>query len=865
MTGTSALQFYYTSCRRGLSGYAGFQTRAESIGLQADERRELEGKALYQPPRDAPSEPDAELIAGQFPKSFRVIKLSSGRTALIRSVYAGQDYTGRWGNFFSHALVLDAPLEGRWPIDVYSWSGWIDSLADGDDEHEPKSLPAVATAELVSSGDFSFDELKAFLEEGEGRRDLLQRMLHAVFRGASDSRRIVIRERLELDAVYWIACIQKAFPPACQRHLTCSTYQFDPRGSLAVNATIGETDFLFDEGERKYQFYVFDFVAREHSEVAAEHPEYAAAISGWMALNPQRLQSFHAFASLFDYNEVGADLLHILRLYRLDQGEKVALTSPVLLSMLEFASATARPAAFTRMLEFMGNVADRLDPSAAPEDWAIAIRFLADAAAATGLVEHRRTVRQAWVDTFDRLVVEQRRGEDIVLALRSEVERRFESDGGDLARAFLTETHLDRICARAAGLSAKGLDVVMTEIDESCRQTGRVPTYTAKEVRKLVKAVLDRGPGRFRDLQWAFKPYRTQVDGLYSIATYVLAVLEEQIGSGSSETWKIACRAVGRSLATVIGRERSTVRFELVNHLKADDRFADLLFGEWETSIDQAAGKIEAHADYERNVLSDGSKFAAEMRDNMAATLLKLLPREDQVRQAAKWVESGRCHRLSDEMAASILALASNDVKLVPEDQASEQLAGKISQELAKRRLVLDPDRLELRATAHRAVYEPDGTNGIRDIIRKVDAGSYKEFVRVVLPPLLTRAVTQDGHRRAVVALTHGTYLQAFLETYVEFVTRRPPDRFDHCDAAGIVFWLRLRESDTAWPLVERAKSAAIDAWASRLGCMTKKTRAEGKVWLEKSLKEPELRRALGDMFVRANELRPSWFSRLLG
>lgn len=865
----SVHQLYYTSCRRGLSGYAGFQTRAESNGLQLEERREIEGKALYKPPRDLPREPDADTIAAQFPKAFKMVKLSSGRTALIHAVYTGQDYSGRWGNYFAHALVFDGVLEGQWAIDAYAWPGWVEGLPDGYDENEPKPLPAVPLGDIASGTDFSFDELKTFLSESEGRAEMLSRMLCAAFQRATDSRSIVIRESLELDGVYWIACIQKAFPPSCQRELTFSTFQFDPRSSLAINATIGETDFLFDEGERKYQFYVFDFITGEHSAVPGEHTEYARVISAWMASDPHCLESFHEFAALFDYQEIGPGLLHILRLYRLEGGDAVGLTTTELHSVLEFVRARALPAAFARVLGVVGDATRDLGATAPPEDWVLVIRFLTEGAAATGQPEHRRRACQAWVDAFDHFVVEQQRDEEVVLALRGEVEEKLGANAGDVGRAFLSGAHLDWLWEQVARLSGKGLGIVMTEVERSCRQLGGEPTYQAQEVRTLIEAVLYRNPGRPQDLQWAFAPYMSQIEGLASIVEHVVAVLTDQVldGYAPRETWRTACRAVGRSLSAVFGVGGDGLRFTLLNRLKVDERFADVLLGEWEACIEQATDKIEAHAYYERNILSDDSKFAVKMREEYAVALLKVLPQEHQRRQARRWVESGRCCWFSDDVAGTVFALASQDVRLSPEDQISERLASQISEQLSARRLTLESDRLELRTAVCRALSEPDGTNGLHDILRRVDAESYGEFVGIVLPRLLGDTHTPGGHRKVVLSMAIETQLSAFGRAYTEFLTQRSGDRFDQVDVAAIVFWLTLTESDSAWPVLGRLKKPAIDAMASRLGSMRGRIRSKAEVYLKRrhELRERRVRKELEAFLDRTDKLRLSWLDRLLG
>src|SRR5579864_3093140 len=134
-----ALQLCYTSCRRGMSGNAGFQTWCQSLGIQPDERRELERRCLYRPPRDAHPEPDRDEVEHRFPIALRYFPLDGGRAALIRSCYLGRDYSGRWGNFFAHALLLrqEPRAPACWPIDYYEWAGWRDRLTPEEESASP--------------------------------------------------------------------------------------------------------------------------------------------------------------------------------------------------------------------------------------------------------------------------------------------------------------------------------------------------------------------------------------------------------------------------------------------------------------------------------------------------------------------------------------------------------------------------------------------------------------------------------------------------------------------------------------------------------------------------------------------------------
>jgi hypothetical protein len=862
-----ALQVYYTSCRRGLSGYAGFQTRAESAGILPDERREIESKAMYQPPRDLPREPDAETIAACFPKAFRTVNLTSGRIALIRAVYGGQDYSGRWGNYFAHTLVLEDLIDGSWPIDVYAWTGWVSGLAD--DESEPTALPAIRVDEICAGTDFSFDELGTFLREEQGRTETLAKMLNAVFRRKADSRSLVIRERLELAGLYWVACIQKAFPAQSQRQLTCSTFQFDPRSSLAVNVTVGETDFLFDDGERKYQFYVFDFVTDEHSDVPDAGYEYARVIAKWMASEPRRVEAFHVFASLFEQLEIGPDLLNVVRLYQLEAGEDIALAPSDLQLILGIVRAHARPAALSRLLSAVGGLTRALDPKGPPEEWAAVVRFLTDGAVSTGEAEHRLRACRCWVEAFDNFVVERQRGEDAVLALRSEIERAFVCDPSILAEEFLSDLHIDWVLKHSTPLQARGLGIVMNEIDRSCRQAGRDPSYKSTQAQGLIEAVLDRKPGQPPELQWAFAPYRSDLDGLAATTEFIATLIAAQMHDRSlgPEEWHLACRAVGRSLGSVLATAEPSVRFRLLNILKANDRNTFILVGEWEASIERAADKLEAHWSYEQNVLSDDSKFAKDMASRMAVALIKMLPPDTARKQARSWVESGRCRQLPDDLARSILSMASRDVRFSPEDRTSERLAAQIVAEMAGRRFTLDSNRLQLREAASRALSEPDGTSGLRSVLTSADVDSYGEFVRAVIPGLLSRATTPGAHRRVFLALVVDAHLDAFAESYCRLLGQRPRDRFDDVDLAALVFWLRFAEADSAWPLLGRFREQALDAIATHIASMSGRRRTTIERAVEKQLdpKGPAARRELDSFLGRMSARQSSWLGRLLG
>ena len=328
--------------------------------------------AVYQAPRSASRARGEEELA-RFPVGFRVVELASGRLAAVRAAYVGKDYSGRTGNFFVHALVFEGgsagggrsggrvagsaaqpwSSPGAWPIDLYGWEGWVAGLGAGEEDRSPEMLKALALDDFADSRrpDLSFEKLAEFLQGraegagGGGSRAELAKMVRAVFLRTGDSRNLVVRGRTAEEGVYWLACVQKAFPRSCWPAVACSTYQFGPRSALPVNATVEGTDFGFDETQRKFQFYMFDFTGGEQSEVPVDGSdgaagEYADKVAEWMTRKPKRLAGFHDFAERFDRKPDRLrleDLVRVLRLYRLLEDDVADLRPDDVLAGVELA------------------------------------------------------------------------------------------------------------------------------------------------------------------------------------------------------------------------------------------------------------------------------------------------------------------------------------------------------------------------------------------------------------------------------------------------------------------------------------------------------------------------------------------------
>ncbi|WP_026414948.1 hypothetical protein [Actinomadura oligospora] len=238
-----AWQLHYTSARRGPTGRSGFQFVAETPGLPDGTRARITPHVSYRPPPEAPLSPaDDEL--DQFPVSLLYDRVD-GRPLLLRCRYLGRDYSGRYGNFFAHAVVAEPDeLEGVRPVELWHAPLWTDSPASETD------LPEVD--ELVPDEGLDPESLAAWLaseadpDEAFGR---LARIVDAVVAvlGRGHGRVVLVSSDIELVA-RWIAVVSYSLPVAAASALSFVTYSADPDG--APQRLVGTTPDVWASAQR---------------------------------------------------------------------------------------------------------------------------------------------------------------------------------------------------------------------------------------------------------------------------------------------------------------------------------------------------------------------------------------------------------------------------------------------------------------------------------------------------------------------------------------------------------------------------------------------------------------------------------------
>ncbi len=805
-----ALQLHYTSCRRGRSGNAGFQVRALSAGITPDEQREIERRGVYRPPRDAPEDAGAEAITRDFPVALRFYTLESGRRALTRSCYSGRDYSGRWGNYFAHTLVFDnGSAPPLWPIDYYEWPHWHQGLEPAEDTEEtPPPLPAIDLGEVEPAESFTFEEISAFLREESGRAELLARMGRAVLLSLEDSRAVVIRDKA-INNPYWIASIQKLFPPLHAAELSYSSYQEDPRDCATVNATAGETDFTFGDPERRYQFYMFDLAGGRHSEVP-EAADYPAAAARWLAEGPAELERFFEFMQLFAHRKVEPQLLSALHLFELYRRRDRHLEGEALAAMIRFAARWARPEGRVELMEVIAAAVERSGGLRRTEDYDGVIRFLAEGAAATGQPRHRELTFSVWLQLLDDQVVGRGHGLEVAQSCRRTLENTLGAHSGEWARRLLDTERWSGWRDRLPQLAPEALVFLLRLTWHGLDLLRRRPVCEQPEVALLVRALADRSSERGRLALMALEAVPAEAEALAAVSRLAAG---EAPSAGSREESRSNRVTVGRALGRILARTPPAVA--TATRLELDDAAGwDLLFGEWLELRDQAEDLRKAYGEYRQTVLAAVPGYGQKCGSWVGKSLLDHVSQADGVSLALEWLASSEVDRLSADLVRRCVELANRAVELDPRSRRNQDTARLVAETAARRQIELRPDRPALRralAGVGKARSEADlGLDALRPALAGIDAADYGYFLATFLRPALELTGAKNQHRRVLLALLRTEHPTLFEKAYRDFFRAQRKSRWSESLQGALKLWLWLDASQSADKPLARFEKTAL-------------------------------------------------------
>lgn len=723
-------QVHYTSCRKGVSGHSGFQVRSHSKELAPTDLAEIEARSGYRPPLDAPAAPSEEELGGSFPVALRSYRLPGGAVALTRVAYSGRDYSGRWGNFFAHTLVLDpsvAPAELGWPIDYFDWPGWLSRLAaEEDTEVAPPPLPGLDITQIEKAPSFVWAELGNFIREDASRETRLAAMAQALLTGVAGKRPVVIKAAV-FDLPYWIGCLQKLLPPCLVWDLTLSTYEDDPRQSAQITGTCGQTYFSFEESELRFRVYGFDLVGGATSDVGPVG-RYAATTAGWLARRPEQLERYHQWLQALRKVEL-AHLEPSLDLFRLLGGEDEALDWATA-ELLEYtARFTPRAPWLERFLEaFL-----RLGKLRTLTAEASLFEFLLDRASTLDPVLTTR-VLDSWLQRATRGWVAEPGGPEAFDLFWSTLKEGAPALFASAAKrwsggwAWLTP---------AAGIpSGERLVPFLLAVGTAA---GRRRIWREAALESLFKRAAAMPGGEEKLLTLSGRDGRDLLD------------LLDFLGRGDSET----DRRLGRILGTVLVGWPEAPEVRAV--LETAEAW-EILFGEWLGRVDacaDGASRARALASYEQKELSRLPRFKARALPWIRWAVFSQSSQNEQIAAIRQWFGDGSLREFPPDLLRQCLEAGQKALPLDSGGSALDELARQIVEITKERKLFFAPDRARLRLALGSAPAASLGKRQLDEIVAALEGLPEDEtrgFLTLLLVKLLP-ATDRESHDKVLSAL----------------------------------------------------------------------------------------------------------------
>ncbi|MFH9369008.1 GTPase-associated protein 1-related protein [Streptomyces anulatus] len=268
-------QLYYTSCERGLSGFAGFQFNAVSPGVTTEAMHTVESLAGYDPPRPlAESETPGQLAHCPVTLCFSPAPSgpASGQGATLLHVrYVGRDSARRFGNYFAHALHAPSAEEfaaacgGRLAIEFWGSGVWT-----ATESAHPRLPPLGGDAGPVPPGPLDARAVGEFLA-GQRHAEHLEQLLAAAFQAVEGGPSVVLVDRTTDRIAHWFAAVSFLLPPALARRLSFSTYMLRPtRGRHHLIGSVPEARPEIGPDDED-AFLLFDFAAGRFPETVPVH------------------------------------------------------------------------------------------------------------------------------------------------------------------------------------------------------------------------------------------------------------------------------------------------------------------------------------------------------------------------------------------------------------------------------------------------------------------------------------------------------------------------------------------------------------------------------------------------------------------
>lgn len=299
-------QLYYTSCRKGLTSGMGFQTYSMSNGINEEERQEIEKHCNYVEPGDLPSSPTEQEIKDLFPVSFSYFKLKSGKSCICKIKYKGMDYSGRFGNYFCHALVFEGEMP-FYPIQIYNSKIFKDRLTE-DEENAEVIKPLKVLNDIPKEDFITTSDIEKFLKgtSAKKRTKSLNDLIDGIIDGKQNDKKVIFSDDAK-NLHMWIAAATMAFPVSMVNSITFNTYNID--AFSAEEFLCGTLEVI-----KNYKFNVFNFKLEDKSDIELKSKFAKQAALEYTIIKDYR-KDIIEFIELFDYEKIDLNIDNCVNLF----------------------------------------------------------------------------------------------------------------------------------------------------------------------------------------------------------------------------------------------------------------------------------------------------------------------------------------------------------------------------------------------------------------------------------------------------------------------------------------------------------------------------------------------------------------------
>ena len=340
-----ALQYIYTSWKNGESTQKGFMVYSKSDGISDAECTAIRDAMQYKAPRNLPFAPSQEEIEDLFPYSFAYFTLPGGRCAVAQSTYLGRDYSGRYGNYIIHALVIEKSDLTCRPAQLFGEPYIKTFMTDEELEARPP-VPPLAPLDITQVGDVINDEqILDFLSDKE---EEFAYVLACIIEARKADIPFYINDTRE-NLVLWASAVTRILPLRLAAEFRFITYtgiyekflsaRFKDEGlDFAFTGVWGDPDnFNYETESRNSRQICIDFEGGNMTQ-GIEVGTFESEIAGYSSIDLDAADEFGSFLERTSVSEFNQTIRDAYDFYRVIKDNKFEYTKEKLTEIIDFGT-----------------------------------------------------------------------------------------------------------------------------------------------------------------------------------------------------------------------------------------------------------------------------------------------------------------------------------------------------------------------------------------------------------------------------------------------------------------------------------------------------------------------------------------------